>query len=69
MGFVTELPLTAACNIGLRVSMCLKKARYPSKAQALVCLKNRMESENPPEFLRVYRCMNCKGWHLTKQKR
>ena len=63
-------PVTEACNFNDRRCMCLKKKRYDTKEKADAKLEKRMASEkNPPEYLRAYHCIVCKGWHLTKQKR
>ena len=50
--------------------MCLKKKRYETKELADAKMQERMASEkSPAEYLRTYRCLVCRGWHLTKQKR
>lgn len=63
-------PVTAACNFNARHCMCLKKKRYETKEMATAKMKQRLASDTQtPEHLKVYRCLVCRGWHLTKQKR
>ena len=63
-------PVTEACNFHARRCMCLKKNRYETKELADAKMQERMASEkSPAEYLRTYRCLVCRGWHLTKQKR
>jgi len=44
-----------------RLSICLKKARYPSEQDALAAAR-RAEIE-----LRPYRCDRCRHFHLTSR--
>ena len=49
--------------------MCLKKKRYETKELAAAKMKQRLASETQtPEHLKVYRCLVCRGWHLTSKK-
>lgn len=62
-------PVTEACNFNARRCMCLKKKRYETKELAAAKMKQRLASETQtPEHLKVYRCLVCRGWHLTSKK-
>lgn len=45
-----------------------EKHRYRDKREALSASHRRRTSDdNPPDFLRVYLCPFCHGWHMTSQ--
>jgi len=44
-----------------RLSVCARKRRFPSEAEALLALQ---QSELP---LRLYRCDRCRQFHLTSR--
>ena len=44
--------------------MCVKKARYAEQWRAERVRRDRQPREK--ETLYVYRCPDCRGWHLTK---
>ena len=49
--------------------MCLKKTRYDTKKLAEAKMHVRQAAEkSPAEYLRAYRCLVCRGWHLTSKK-
>ena len=51
------------------------KRRYPDRIAALMALANVQRQQEHPNYAvarkrqeaRIYRCPNCKGWHLTGQ--
>jgi hypothetical protein len=46
--------------------LCGKKKRYNTEAQARE-MSNKLMNEEGEEFLRMYKCPLCDGWHLTHQ--
>jgi len=56
---------------GVRVvERCRHKTRYASKKDALTMFNHRTKGRHHrrhgrAEFLRVYHCRFCNGWHLT----
>lgn len=52
-----------------RLAMCLRKKRYQTKSDAMRIATIRLQDKNnPPDFLRAYRCPVCKGYHLTHRE-
>lgn len=48
--------------------MCSKRV-YWKKRDAETALNARMRSSrNQPDFLRIYHCDECSGWHLASNK-
>ncbi|MEA1072264.1 hypothetical protein [Sphingomonas sp. LY160] len=43
-----------------RLSICARKARYPTRAEALTAIRNEAA-------LRAYRCDRCQQFHLTSR--
>lgn len=51
-------------------SCACKKHTYSSEDAAVTVRRHRLQSRNnPPEYLRVYYCPTCNGWHLTSQRK
>ncbi len=50
-----------------RLSENCQKRRYDSKDEAEAIAEDQMNL-NPDLKLRVYRCIKCASWHLTKQR-
>lgn len=44
---------------------CIAKKRYDSERQACIHGQQRSDVINAPLY--VYRCRECRGWHLTKK--
>jgi len=50
------------------LQQCNGKKRYRDKREAMRFSHMRQSSANEPaEYLRVYECPRCWGWHLTKK--
>ena len=49
----------------LSARMCQNKARYKTKLKALLVANYRVGKGT--DYLRVYRCPFCQGYHLTKK--
>jgi hypothetical protein len=47
-------------------SGCSNKVRYGSRDQA-EAVKSDQENMNPDIKLKVYKCLDCGGWHLTRR--
>jgi hypothetical protein len=46
------------------MTRCAEKVRYRDRLAALIALSRvRRDGEH-----RAYRCLHCRGWHLTSQK-
>jgi hypothetical protein len=47
--------------------MCLNKRRYADEPIARATAAHQMEVDpEAPQRLFTYRCVNCRGWHLTR---
>jgi hypothetical protein len=54
-----------------KAKMCFSKTRYPCKADAVYACTYRLHRDrrrNKPDFLRIYPCPLCNGWHLTRKR-
>jgi len=52
----------------VKVMVC-SKVRFKDKKQALRAAHLRLSSnDNTPDYLRVYACEACAGWHLTSKR-
>lgn len=50
--------------------MCLRKTRHSDEMLARLSAVHLFETKQATvDELFVYRCPNCRGWHLTKNKR
>lgn len=51
-------------------AMCGSKTRYARKADAAYARHYRLYRDtrrNKPDFLRIYHCPVCNGWHFTRK--
>lgn len=52
------------------MAMCTGKQRFRTELDAMLARANwRKGHKRTKEVVRQYRCPQCKGWHLTSQKR
>lgn len=47
---------------------CLKKRRFGDEYAARAAAQERLQFLGRKDGLAVYRCPECRGWHLTSQK-
>jgi hypothetical protein len=60
-------------NMPVSIPAKCTKRRYPDRIAALMALASAQRRQEHPSYAvagkrretRVYRCPNCKGWHLT----
>ncbi|HET8690184.1 MAG TPA: hypothetical protein VFL81_02005 [Candidatus Saccharimonadales bacterium] len=52
----------------VKPATCGGKNRYPTRAQA-EAVKTEQETIDPELELKIYRCIGCGDWHLTRAVR
>jgi hypothetical protein len=58
----------SAPPIKVRVFNCLQKRRFSDEFGARAAAQERLQQLGWKDGLRVYRCPECHGWHMTSQK-
>lgn len=51
-----------------KLTACQTKRRYPDEATARATGLYSLENNHAASALYVYRCIECRGWHLTRSR-